>query len=53
MLVCNDEKLFKNLIVSDIEKYTRNSKKLFAYADKNSVETKNLCFDVELAAYLL
>lgn len=53
VLVCNDEKLFKNLIVSDIEKYTRNSKKLFAYADKNSVETKNLCFDVELAAYLL
>lgn len=32
---------------------TRNSKALFAYADKKGFELKNLAFDVELAAYLL
>lgn len=46
--------LFKTLLCDDkIEKYTRNSKSIFAYADIKGFEIKSLVFDVELAAYLL
>lgn len=46
--------LFKTLLCDEkIEKYTRNSKSIFAYADRKGFEIKSLVFDVELAAYLL
>lgn len=46
--------LFKTLLCDEkIEKYTRNSKSIFAYADIKGFEIKSLVFDVELAAYLL
>lgn len=50
----NDTNAFKEILVNeDIKKFTRNSKALYAYADKNGFEVKSLVFDVELAAYLL
>lgn len=50
----DDEILFREILIDeDIQKFTRNSKTLFAYADKNGFEVKSLAFDVELAAYLL
>lgn len=46
--------LFKTLLCDEkIEKYTRNLKSIFAYADRKGFEIKSLVFDVELAAYLL
>ena len=46
--------LFEKLLCDEkIEKYTRNSKSIFAYADRKGFEIKSLVFDVELAAYLL
>lgn len=46
--------LFKTLLCDEkIKKYTRNSKAIFAYADRKGFEIKSLVFDVELAAYLL
>ncbi|MEE0914802.1 MAG: DNA polymerase I [Ruminococcus sp.] len=46
--------LFENILKNEkIEKYTRNCKALFAYADRKGFEVKSLVFDVELAAYLL
>ncbi|MGN1434082.1 MAG: DNA polymerase I [Ruminococcus sp.] len=48
------KELFKKLLCDEkIEKYTRNSKSIFAYADRKGFEIKSLVFDVELAAYLL
>ena len=48
------KELFEKLLCDEkIEKYTRNSKSIFAYADRNGFEIKSLVFDVELAAYLL
>lgn len=48
------KELFKTLLCDEkIEKYTRNSKSIFAYADRKGFEIKSLVFDVELAAYLL
>ena len=48
------KELFKKLLCDEkIEKYTRNSKAIFAYADRNDFEMRSLVFDVELAAYLL
>ncbi|MGN0490100.1 DNA polymerase I [Ruminococcus sp.] len=48
------KELFEKLLCDDkIEKYTRNSKSIFAYADRKGFEIKSLVFDVELAAYLL
>ena len=51
----SDDKEFFNTFIADenISKYTRNSKALFAYADKNEIEVKAICFDIELAAYLI
>ena len=50
----NSEELFKDILKNEkIEKYTRNCKTLFAYADRKGFEVKSLVFDVELAAYLL
>ena len=54
VFLSDDEKLFREILIDeDIQKFTRNSKTLFAYADKNGFEVKSLAFDVELAAYLL
>lgn len=48
------KELFKTLLCDEkIEKYTRNSKSIFAYADRKGFEIRSLVFDVELAAYLL
>lgn len=48
------KELFEKLLCDEkIEKYTKNSKSIFAYADRNGFEIKSLVFDVELAAYLL
>lgn len=50
----NDINSFKEILIDeDIQKFTRNSKALYAYADKIGFEVKSLVFDVELAAYLL
>ena len=50
----SDAELFEEILKNaDIEKYTRNSKALFAYADRKDFEINSLVFDVELAAYLL
>lgn len=50
----NDKNSFKEILIDeDIQKFTRNSKALYAYADKTGFEVKSLVFDVELAAYLL
>lgn len=50
----NDKNSFKEILIDeDIQKFTRNSKALYAYADKIGFEVKSLVFDVELAAYLL
>lgn len=50
----NDINSFKEILIDeDIQKFTRNSKALYAYADKTGFEVKSLVFDVELAAYLL
>lgn len=52
--VSDDKNSFLEILTDEeIAKYTRNCKKLFAYADKNGFEVKNLAFDVELSAYLL
>lgn len=49
-----DTELFETVLKDEkIEKYTRNSKVLFAYADRRGFEIKSLVFDIELAAYLL
>ena len=48
------KELFEKLLCDEkIDKYTRNSKSIFAYADRKGFEIKSLVFDVELAAYLL
>lgn len=41
------------VLKSENKKYVYSSKELFAYADKNGFEIKNLVFDVTLASYLL
>lgn len=41
------------VLKSSAEKYVYSSKELFAYADKNGFEIKNLVFDITLASYLL
>lgn len=52
--ICGSKELYKKLLSDEeIEKYTGNSKAVFAYADRNSFEVKSLVFDAELAAYLL
>ncbi len=52
--VSNNAEFFDNILKDEeIEKYTRNCKALFAYADRKGFEIKSLVFDVELAAYLL
>ena len=52
--VSRSKSLFKDILSYDnIEKFTRNSKSIFAYADRNEFEVRSLVFDVELAAYLL
>ncbi|MCQ2513678.1 MAG: DNA polymerase I [Ruminococcus sp.] len=49
-----DKALFDEILSDEnIGIITRNSKGIFAYADKNSINIKSLNFDVELAAYLL
>lgn len=54
VFVSDNEELFKSLLRNpNLKKYTRGSKPLFAYADKNGFEIESLEFDTELAAYLL
>ena len=54
VFVTDNAKFFEDILSDeDIEKYTRNCKALFAYADIKNIEVKLLAFDVELAAYLL
>lgn len=49
-----DKNSFKEILINeDIQKFTRSSKTLYSYADRNDFEIKSLVFDVELAAYLL
>lgn len=46
--------LFDSILQDEsIDKYTRNCKTLFAYADRNGFDVKSLVFDIELAAYLI
>lgn len=42
-----------SVLKSSAKKYVYSSKELFAYADKNGFEIKNLVFDITLASYLL
>lgn len=52
--LCADAQTFRDLLTDDeVIIYTRGCKQLFAYADRNGFDIKNLCFDIELAAYLL
>lgn len=52
--VSEDTKLLTEILKSkQIKKYTRNSKQLFRFADKNDFEINSLEFDIELAAYLI
>ena len=52
--VSADKNAFDALLQNtEIRLYTRGSKALFAYADRNGFEVNNIAFDVELAAYLL
>lgn len=52
--ICGSTELYKKLLSDEeIEKYTGNSKAVFAYADRKNFEVKSLVFDAELAAYLL
>lgn len=52
-VINNNEKLIEILSDEKIEKITFDSKPLFAFADKNGFEIKNLKTDLLLAAYLL
>ncbi len=54
VFVADNAEFFESILADEsIEKYTRNCKSLFAYADSKGFEVKSLAFDVELAAYLL
>ena len=44
---------FKNILESEVEKYTTDCKQLYAYCYDNSIEPKNIVFDITLASYLL
>ena len=49
-----DEELFVKFIAdSELKKYTRNIKTLYAYADEKNIDVENIVFDIELAAYLI
>lgn len=52
-IINNNEKIKEFLENEKIEKYTFDSKPVFAYADKNGFEVNNLKTDLLLAAYLL
>lgn len=48
------KELFDRILQDEsIDKYTRNCKTLFAYADKSGFAVNSLVFDIELAAYLI
>lgn len=50
----NAEEFLKALLTNEkIEKYTSDSKALFAYGIKNGFEVKSIAFDTQLAAYIL
>lgn len=56
--VISDSETAKNLLISllsdeTVRKLTIDSKGVFSFALKNSVDVKNLDFDVQLAAYIL
>lgn len=52
--IVKNKNFFESLISNPkLKKYTRNSKTIFAYADKNNIEVNSLVFDIELAAYLI
>ena len=52
--ISTDEEIFVKFIAdSELEKYTRNIKTLYAYADERNIDVENIVFDIELAAYLI
>ena len=52
--ISTDEELFVKFIAdNELEKYTRNIKTLYAYADEKNIDVENIVFDIELAAYLI
>ena len=52
--ISTDEELFVKFIAdSELQKYTRNIKTLYAYADEKNIDVENIVFDIELAAYLI
>lgn len=53
VLIEDEEKIRALLADPKVEKYTFDSKPLFAYADKNGFEVKSIKTDLLLAAYLL
>lgn len=54
MYISTDEELFVKFIAdSELQKYTRNIKTLYAYADEKNIDVENIVFDIELAAYLI
>ena len=54
VVLCNDAELLCDILKDEkTEKTVFSSKELFAFADRNGFEIKNLTFDITLAAYLL
>ena len=45
--------LLKMLADDSVSKYTAESKKLFAFAEKYGVDVRNIAMDIQLAAYIL
>ena len=54
VVLCNDAELLCDILKDEKTEITVfSSKELFAFADRNGFEIKNLTFDITLAAYLL
>ncbi len=54
VVICDDSTLLLDILQDEkIEKSVFSSKELFALADKNNIEVRNLTFDISLAGYLL
>lgn len=46
--ISTDEEFFVKFIAdSELEKYTRNIKTLYAYADEKNIDVENIVFDIE------
>lgn len=54
IFISDDTDLFFGILENpDIKKKTYNVKHLYAYAIKNNIKPQNMCFDLQLAAYVL